>query len=335
MMKLAVLMDSVEKLMPYKDTTLAMLQSAQALGWDCAIFTQKDLSARDGAAFARMSSIAIGNETNPDTIHLTPVGEIPLAECDIILMRKDPPFDTEYIYSTYALSLAERTGVLVSNKPQSLRDANEKFFTLNFPMCCPPTLVSRDIPHLRDFFKLHQRVIYKPLAGMGGRSVFYVDEQGMNLGVILEMLTQSETTSIMAQAYIPDIKTKGDKRILLIDGEPVPYALARKPAEHDFRGNLAAGACGEVVKITDRDRWICDQIAPALKMMGLHFVGIDVIGDYLTEINVTSPTCAREIMRETGIDITGKYLQCLEQLFRARSNLFKGSPVESIKSQNK
>lgn len=313
-MKIAVLMDPLENLIPYKDTTLAMIQSAQTLGWSCFVFTQNDISAQDGQAYAVMHDLKFASEMDSNDLQSHCLGEQALADFDMILMRKDPPFDTEYIYSTYVLSLAVKMGVLVSNNPQSLRDANEKFFTLNFSHCCPSTLVSSNIAHLRDFHKKHQRVIFKPLAGMGGRSVFYIDEQGLNLGVILETLTQNQTMSIMAQVYIPEIKTIGDKRILLINGEPIPYALARKPADHDFRGNLAAGAQGEVVAITARDRWICEQIGPTLKAMGLHFVGIDVIGDYLTEINVTSPTCAREIMRETGIDITGEYLKCLQRL---------------------
>lgn len=227
-------------------------------------------------------------------------------------MRKDPPFDMEYIYTTYALDLAERDGVLVANRPQSLRDANEKFFTLNFPQCCPTTLVSKDMQQLKRFWQTHQNVIFKPLEGMGGSSVFHVDEHGRNLSVILEVLTKGQSLNIMAQRYIPEISTVGDKRILLVNGEPIPYALARIPAKGELRGNLAAGAMGKVVPITARDRWICEQIAPTLKVKGLYFVGIDVIGDYLTEINVTSPTCLREISAETGLDIAGDYLRCLE-----------------------
>lgn len=314
MMKLAVLMDPLHKLKPYKDTTIAMIKAAQALGWTCAYFTLTDLFCRLGKAYAQMSTISIGDETSEDWVRIIPVGELPLSEFDIILMRKDPPFDMEYIYATYALELAEREGVLVANKPQSLRDANEKFFTLNFPQCCPATLVSRDITRLRAFWESHQNVIFKPLEGMGGNSVFHVDEKAANLSVILEVLTKGQTVSIMAQHYIPEITTAGDKRILLINGEPVPYALARIPAKGELRGNLAAGARGEVVAINDRDRWLCQQISPTLKDKGLYFVGIDVIGDYLTEINVTSPTCLREIATETGLDIAGDYLRCLAEL---------------------
>ncbi|KTD20574.1 glutathione synthetase [Legionella lansingensis] len=313
-MKLAVLTDPLDKLKPYKDTTLAMIKAAQSLGWDCVYFTQGDLYCRLGRAHARVHGIRIGDLESKHWADVREASEQPLSTFDIILMRRDPPFDMEYIYATYALDLAEKEGVLIANKPQSLRDANEKFFTLNFPQCCPPTLVSRHIAQLRAFWEEHNNVIFKPLEGMGGASVFHVDEKGANLSVILEVLTKSQTVSIMAQHYIPEIKTSGDKRILLINGDPVPYALARIPAKGELRGNLAAGARGEVVALTDRDRWICEQIQPTLREKGLYFVGIDVIGDYLTEINVTSPTCLQEITKETGLDVAGDYLRCLANL---------------------
>lgn len=313
-MKLAILMDPLRGLKPHKDSTVAMIKAAHGLGWECAYFTLADLFCKEGKAYANLSSIQVTNETQADWAKTKLLGEQPLAGFDIILMRKDPPFDMEYIYATYALELAEREGVFVSNKPQSLRDANEKFFTLNFPQCCPLTLVSRDINRLRAFWEKHRNVIFKPLEGMGGRAVFHVDEQAKNLSVVLEVLTHGQTVSIMAQQYIPEISTFGDKRILLINGEPVSYALARIPAKGELRGNLAAGATGKVVPITERDRWLCAQIAPTLKAKELTFVGIDVIGDYLTEINVTSPTCIREIATETGIDIAGDYLRELASL---------------------
>ena len=314
-MKLAVLMDPIHAIKPYKDSTVAMLKRVQELGWSCSYFTPIDLFCREGRAYASMSSIRIQDETTSAWAETTLLGEQALSDFDIILMRKDPPFDMEYIYATYALELAEREGVLVANKPQSLRDANEKFFTLNFPQCCPTTLVSKDITRLRNFWQEHRNVIFKPLEGMGGNAVFHVDEAARNLSVILEVLTHGQKVSIMAQQYIPEISSLGDKRILLINGEPVPYALARIPAPGELRGNLAAGARGEVVAITERDRWLCAQIAPTLKARGLYFVGIDVIGDYLTEINVTSPTCIREISAESKLDIAGDYLRCLEKLY--------------------
>ena len=278
-MKLAVLLDALHHLKPYKDTSLALIKRAQELGWSCVYFTQDDLFCSEGRAYARVYSISIGDEHSKNWAKTKDLGEKALADFDIILMRKDPPFNMEYIYTTYLLELAEREGVLVANKPQSLRDANEKLFTLNFPQCCPTTLVSRDMKKLRSFWQTHQQVIFKPLEGMGGSSVFHVDEQGRNLSVILEVLTEHQTRTIIAQRYIPEIVSTGDKRILLINGEPVPYALARIPAQGELRGNLAAGARGEVVPITARDRWICEQIAPTLKARGLYFVGIDVIGD--------------------------------------------------------
>lgn len=310
-MKLAVLMDPLEHLKPYKDTTIAMIQSAQSMGWSCAYFTQSDMYCKEGKSYARVYDIVIKDERSKDWASISDLGEKPLSDFDIILMRKDPPFDMEYIYSTYALELAEREGVLVANKPQSLRDANEKFFTLNFPQCCPTTLVSRDITHLKNFWKTHQNVIFKPLEGMGGNSVFHVDAKAINLSVILEVLTKSQTVSIMAQTYIPEISTAGDKRILLINGKPADYALARIPAKGELRGNLAAGATGKVVPLTARDKWICEQVGPKLKAKGLYFVGLDVIGEYLTEINVTSPTCLREICAETGLDLAGDFLRAL------------------------
>jgi len=313
-MKLAILMDPLNTLKPYKDSTVAMIKSAQVMGWSCSYFTPFDMFSADGKAYANVQDVTICDETLEDWAEVMPIGEKPLTEFDIILMRKDPPFNLEYIYATYALELAEREGVVVANKPQSLRDANEKFFTLNFPDCCPKTLVSRDIQRLRAFWKTYQNVIFKPLEGMGGRSVFHVDEVARNLSVILEELTHGQTTNIMAQQYIPEISTLGDKRILLINGEPVPYALARVPLQGELRGNLAAGAEGKVVAINDRDRWICLQIASTLKTKGLYFVGIDVIGDYLTEINITSPTCIQEITAETGLDIAGNYLRFLATL---------------------
>ena len=358
-MKLAVLIDPLDTLKPYKDSTVAMLKRAQSLGWSCAYFTQSDLFCWQGHAYANMTAVTIKapQPTGGQQHHITnqdpssalrapsprsrgernidkgkyfedvkstdwaevkPMGEHPLTTFDVILMRKDPPFDMEYIYATYALELAEREGVLVANKPQSLRDANEKFFTLNFPQCCPPTLVSRDITRLREFYKKHHNVIFKPLEGMGGRAVFHVDKDARNLSVILEVLTHGQTVSIMAQQYIPEISTLGDKRILLINGEPQPFALARIPLLGELRGNLAAGAEGKVVAINERDRWLCAQIAPTLKAKGLYFVGIDVIGDYLTEINVTSPTCLCEITAETGLDIAGDYLRFLATLKESR-----------------
>lgn len=308
-MKLAILMDELDHIKAYKDTTVSMIKSAKTLGWSCVYFTQKDLFCLNGHAYAQVYDIEIGDEYEANWAKTKDLGKKALTDFDLILMRKDPPFDIEYIYSTYALELAESEGVLVANKPQSLRDANEKFFTLQFSQCCPQSLVSNNIEELRAFWQEHKNVIYKPLGGMGGSSIFHVDECGDNLSVILEILTHNQKVSIMAQQFIPEITRTGDKRILIVHGKPVPYALARIPSKGELRGNLAAGAKGVVVPLSERDLWICEQVAPVLMKKGLYFVGIDVIGDYLTEINVTSPTCAREISAETGLDITGDFLR--------------------------
>lgn len=313
-MKLGILMDPLDRIQAYKDSTVMMIQRAEQMGWACEYFTQQDIFCTKGHAYAKASRIHVIDPTVADWVETETLGVKPLSNYDIILMRKDPPFDMAYIYSTYALDLAEQDGVLVANRPQSLRDANEKFFTQQFPQCCPDTLVSADKERLRTFWRHHQRVIYKPLEGMGGASVFYVDETGHNLSVILELLTHHETISIIAQEYIPTINTAGDKRIFLINGEPVPYGLARHPSVGEIRANLASGGHGTVVQITPRDQWIAAQLAPVLRAKGLYFVGIDVIGDYLTEINVTSPTCIREVSNETGLDIAGDYLRCLAGL---------------------
>lgn len=311
MIKLGVLLNPLHRLKVHQDTSLAFIQQAQAMGWSCSYFTQEDLFCLKGHAYAKVKDIKIDDLTKTPWMKITAERECSLADFDIILMRKDPPFNVEYIYATYILELAEREGVLIANKPQSLRDANEKFFTLNFPQCCPPTLVSCDSNRLREFWKTHQNVIFKPLNAMGGRSVFHVDEKGRNLSVILEVLTQNQTLTIMAQQYIPEISTLGDKRILIINGEPVPFALARIPLAGELRGNLAAGAQGKIVEISARDRWLCQEIAPTLKAKGLYFVGIDVIGDYLTEINVTSPMGVREIEAGTKHHIAEDYLHFL------------------------
>lgn len=313
-MKLAVLIDPLKTIRAYKDSTLAMLKAAQKRGWDTYFFTLDELFCEQAKAYAHVSKIKVLDVTKENWASVETIGKLCLSEFDIILMRKDPPFNLEYIYATYALELAEKDGVIVANKPQSLRDANEKFFTLNFPQCSPTTLVTSNISFLRQFWEEHQNVIFKPLEGMGGNGIFHVDERGENLSVILETLTKKQTETIMAQRFIPAISSAGDKRILVINGEPVAYALARIPAKGELRGNLAAGAKGEVVAITDRDRWLCNEIAPTLKTKGLYFVGIDVIGDYVTEINVTSPTCIVEIEAQSKLDIAGNYMDFLSGL---------------------
>lgn len=291
--KIGVVMDPIESIAYKKDTSLALLLAAQQRGWQLEYMQQKDLFLRQGEPRAISRSLVVF--ADPECWHQTqPEREIDLSELDVILMRKDPPFDNEYIYSTYILEAAERAGVLIVNKPQALRDCNEKIFATQFPQCCPPVLVSKSYRLLREFHAEQGDVIFKPLDGMGGSGIFRVKEDGNNLGAILEVLTEYESQQIMAQKYLPEIK-QGDKRILVVDGEPVPYSLARIPAAGETRGNLAAGGTGRPQPLSDRDLWIAEQVAPTLVEKGLLFVGLDVIGDYLTEINVTSPTCVREI----------------------------------------
>ena len=309
--KIGVVMDPIMDITVKKDSSLAMLLAAQRRGWQLVYMEQKDLFLDQGRPFASMRSLTVAD--NPE--HWFDLDEPytdSLATLDIILMRKDPPVDGEFIFATHILEAAEREGVLIVNKPQSLRDCNEKLFATQFPELCPPVLVSRDNTRLRSFFVEHQDVIFKPLDGMGGRSIFRVKSGDYNLGVILETLTDNGSRQIMAQQYLPEIKD-GDKRILLINGEPVPYTLARIPSQGENRGNLAAGGRGEGRPLSARDLEICERVAPVLKAKGLYFVGLDVIGDYLTEINVTSPTCIRELDKQYGLDIAGQLMAFLEQ----------------------
>ncbi|MDP1520859.1 glutathione synthase [Porticoccus litoralis] len=306
---LGVVMDPIEKINPKKDTTLVLLLAAQQQGWQLMYMEQSWLAIENGEATASMAPLEVYDD--PESwFKLDERRQEPLASLDAIIMRKDPPFDSEYIYTTYILEAAERLGTLVVNKPQSLRDCNEKVFATLFPECSPPLLVSRDPKQLKAFRQLHDDVVYKPLDGMGGTAVFRVRPDDPNLSVIIEMLTQHGQQTIMAQKFIPDI-SNGDKRILMVDGEPIPYCLARIPAKGELRGNLAAGGSGVVRPLSDRDRWIAAQIGPVLKDKGILFAGLDVIGDYLTEINITSPTCAREINREQDTDIGGKLMDAI------------------------
>ena len=307
--KLGVVMDPIEKVNYKKDSTLAMLWAARDRGWEVSYMTPQDIFLEQGEALARMAPL----EVFRDPEHFFEKGEATtrsLAELDVILMRKDPPFDNEYIYTTYLLEVAERQGTLVVNRCASLRDCNEKIFATRFPQCCPPLLVSADMARLTAFHTEHEDVIFKPLDGMGGTSIFRAKAGDPNLNVILETLTEFGKTTIMAQRFIPEI-SEGDKRILVVDGEAVPYCLARVPLAGENRGNLAAGGSGIARELTDRDRWIVEQVTPALREQQLLFVGLDVIGDYLTEINVTSPTCIREIDAAHNTDIGGQLMDCI------------------------
>ena len=307
--KLGVVMDPIGSIKPAKDTTLAMLLAAQTRGWALHYFEPRDLYLQDGEARGRSRLLSV-RDAPQDWFQWGPQQDLALASLDIALMRRDPPFDMDYIYSTYILERAEQAGVLVVNRPQALRDANEKAYTAWFPQCGPPTLMTSDMARIRAFLQAHGKIVVKPLDGMGGASVFVLTHDDPNVSVVLETLTRNGTRLGVAQQFLPQI-SEGDKRILLIDGEPVPYALARIPAPGEARGNLVAGGHGVGVPLSKRDRWICEQVAPALRQKGLMFVGLDVIGDYLTEINVTSPTCARELDKLYGLDITGQLMEVI------------------------
>ncbi len=308
--RIGIVMDPIAAINTKKDSSLAMLLAAQARGWQIVYMQQSDLFLRDGQVLASMAALTVQDDPY-DWFQLGDAQIAPLHSLDAILMRKDPPFDMEYIYSTYLLEQAQAKGVLIVNNPQSLRDANEKLFTAWFPQCCPPTLVTRQKSLMREFQAQHGDIIIKPLDGMGGASIFRVMQGDPNFSVIVETLTENGSKSVMVQQYLPAIKD-GDKRILLINGEPVPYALARIPADGETRGNLAAGGRAEGRALTDRDRWICSQVGPKLRDKGLLFVGLDVIGDYLTEINVTSPTCIRELDRLFDLNIAGDLMTAIE-----------------------
>lgn len=321
----AVLMDPIGAIKIAKDTTFAMLLEAQRRGHALLYMEQGDLAVRDGRAWARLAPLTVKDDPS-GWFSLGEARWRELAEVDVVLMRKDPPVDSQFIYDTMVLSLAQRAGVAVVNDPQALRDCNEKMYALDFGQCMAPTLLSRDKADLRAFVAEHGEVVLKPLDGMGGRGIFRVRTGDSNLNSMLETLLSGglhngagHAQFVMAQKFIPQISA-GDKRILVVDGEAVPYALARIPQGDEFRGNLAAGGRGEGVPLTERDRWIVSQVAPELTRRGLLFVGLDVIGDYLTEINVTSPTCARELDKQFGLNITGQMFDAVErQLHGKRS----------------
>jgi len=304
--KLGIVMDPIGSIKASKDSSLAMLLAASKRGWELYYMEQGDLFLEGSRCHALQTRLEVRDDDS-DWYTLSDKRTAPLDELDVILMRKDPPVDMEFIYTTFLLQRAEAHGALVVNNPAAIRNASEKLYTAWFSQCGPPTRVSRDIGRLKEFLNEHDDIIVKPLDGMGGASVFRVQKSDPNLSVILETITANGTTSAMAQRFIPEI-TAGDKRILMINGEPFPHALARIPASGETRGNLAAGGRGEGVDLSKRDLWICEQVGPALREQGLMFVGLDVIGDYLTEINVTSPTCIRELDSLYGADIAGQFL---------------------------
>jgi glutathione synthase len=309
-LRVGVVMDPIESITPKKDSSLAMLLEAERRAAEIHYLQQADLRLLAGEAFGNSQILHVRDDL-ADWYTLGNMHDVRLGELDVILMRKDPPFDMEYIYSTYILERAEEAGAMIVNRPQSLRDMNEKAYIAWFADCAPLTLVTRSMSELKQFLLQHERIVVKPLEGMGGKSVFVVNAGDDNSNVIFETLTDNGRRFAMAQVFIPEISA-GDKRILLIDGEAIPYALARIPSADDFRGNLVMGAVGKGIELSERDRWICAQVGPKLKEAGVMFAGIDVIGDYLTEINVTSPTGIRELDAAFSLNIAAKLFDAIE-----------------------
>lgn len=312
-LKIGVIMDPIQDIKPYKDTTFALMLEAQRRGHSLFYIELPWLFLKNGKPKAITRPVRV-KDNNDDWFKLGEQQEISLKSLDIVLMRKDPPFDMDYIHATYLLEKAEQQGAFVVNRPQSLRDCNEKLFAQDFPQCCPPTLVSCNELLLKSFINEQEDTIVKPLDGMGGSRIFRVTKDSNNMSVVIEVMTEQGQTQIMVQRYIPEI-TEGDKRIILVNGKPIPYALARIPLSGETRGNLAAGGHGQGRELTERDYWICEQVGPELVKRGLYLVGIDVIGDYLTEINVTSPTCIRELDKQFELNIAADVFDTLEQTY--------------------
>ena len=313
--KLGIIMDPITSINIKKDTSFAMLLKAQSRGYELFYIEMNDLFLDQGHPRALCQPLTV--EKNPQKwFELGEEQNMSLGDLDVILLRKDPPFDGEFLYATQMLELAERLGTLVVNKSQALRDFNEKLATSFFPELIPATLVTRDAKLIREFHAKHKDVICKPLDGMGGASIFRVKEDGNNLGVIIETLTEHGQRFAMFQEYLPAIKD-GDKRILIVDGEVIPYCLARLPSAGETRGNLAAGGIGRPQPLSESDRKLAETVAPVLRKQGLLFIGLDVIGDRITEINVTSPTCVQEIEAGFDIDITGKLFDAIEKCLKS------------------
>jgi len=313
-MKLGIVMDPIESINFKKDSTLAMMLEAQSREYQLFYITPDSLYINERGAFAIAKLINVKNDLT-GWFDFKEEIQIRLSELDVIFMRQDPPFNSNFIYNTYVLESAEKEGVLVVNKPESLRDCNEKVFATEFPECCTPFLVTSNPDLLKSFIEDHRDTVIKPLDGMGGSSIFRLRNSDPNLNVILETITESFTTKVMIQTFIPEI-VDGDKRILLINGKPMNAAVARVPAEGELRGNLAAGASAVARSLTEKDLWICEQVGPKLKDLGLVLVGLDIIGDYLTEINVTSPTCFREYESLCDIDVAFNFLEAVEGLLK-------------------
>lgn len=309
---IAVIMDPIESIHHYKDSTFAMLLEAQRRSWSIYYIRPNSLYVLDGRPFAQAASLSVQDQSQ-NWYQLEDYADIELSEVNVILMRKDPPFNMEYIYTTYVLELAQQAGTCVVNNPGSLRNMNEKFSIVNFPSCCTPTLVTRDRERINHFITEHGDVVVKPMDAMGGESIFRIAPNDNNKNSIIDQITDKSTTTIMAQRFIPEI-SQGDKRILIVNGEPIDYALARVPASGEFRGNLAAGGSGHGVPLSDKDRQICTEIKSTLVDNGILFAGVDVIGPYLTEINITSPTCIRELDAQYNLNISGTLFDQIETL---------------------
>ena len=309
-MKIAFIVDPLDEFKTYKDSTYAMMREAAARSHELYVMQQQDMMWRDSVVIARAQLLTLSNQLDP-WYRVNDSEEIALKDFDAILMRKDPPFDMEYLYSTYLLELAQEQGARVFNDARAIRDCNEKLTIARFPQFTAPTLVTRDAALIHGFIESHGDAILKPLDGMGGTSIFRVNPKDPNINVIVETITHYGRRTVMAQRYIPAIRD-GDKRILVIAGRPVPYALARIPKPGETRGNLAAGGTGVARELTARDREIAGTLGPLLHAQGLLLVGLDVIGDYLTEVNVTSPTCFQEITEQTGFNVAGMMLDALE-----------------------
>ncbi|MFQ5609001.1 MAG: glutathione synthase [Woeseiaceae bacterium] len=309
-LRVGVVMDPIGSITPYKDSSFAMLLEASRRGAAIHYFEQRDLKIIGGVALGKSHELHV-HDDNEDGFEMGPATELVLGELDTILMRKDPPFDMEYVYTTYVLDRAQEAGALVVNHPQALRNINEKAYSAWFPEITPLTLITRSMDDLTAFLAEHGQAVFKPLDGMGGRSVFVVDKHDKNANVVVETLTEYGSRFAMAQQFIPEISA-GDKRILLIDGEAVPHALARVPSDEDHRGNIVAGASTHGQALSDRDREICERVGPALRDAGVIFAGIDVIGDYMTEVNVTSPTGIRELDTAFGLNIAGLVFDAIE-----------------------
>ncbi len=310
-----IVMDPIDSITTYKDSTFAMMLEAQARKWDIWYMELGDLYLQESRSYGRMRQIEV-TDNSSSWYSFSSERHAPLGGLDVILMRKDPPFDMEYIYSTYILESAETEGTLVVNRPGSLRDANEKLFTYRFPQCCTSSLVSRNHQQITGFLQTHKDIILKPLGGMGGASIFRLRKDDPNTNVVIETITGHGSEYVMAQRFLPEISA-GDKRILMVDGEAIPYALARIPQEGETRGNLAAGGRGQGQPLSERDHWIAAQVGPILREKGILFAGLDVIGDYLTEINVTSPTCIRELDKQFGLNISAQLLDKIEERIKA------------------